>query len=349
MTKVLLIEDNEDIRENVIEILELSDYKVYAADNGKAGVELALKHSPDIVLCDIMMPEMDGYSVLKTLNENNHTRATPFIFLTAKAERPDIRKGMEMGADDYLTKPFDDQELLKAIESRLKKKEIHQIFYGKSHAEIQKVIVKKNGWDELKQLMEERSGRKYKKNQHIHYEGDRVTGIFYIINGCVKTVRLTEDGRELITGIHKAGDYLDVNTILSRDVYDDTAIALEETVLSFLPLEHLDKLLYLYPDVGTKFIKMLSNNIQEREVRLLEIAYASVRKRIAEALVRLLHKYSSDNNTIKISRENLAALSGTSPETVSRTLTDFKNEGLIEKNSGLIKILNYDRLNRLKN
>ncbi len=349
MTKVLLIEDNDDIRENVMEILELSDYEVYAADNGKIGVQLALQHIPDIILCDIMMPELDGYGVLKILNEHDITRAVPFIFLTAKAERPDIRKGMELGADDYLTKPFDDAELLGAIESRLRKKEIHQLFYGKSPEEMEKVIVKKNGWEELKQLMEDRSGRKYKKNQHVHYEGDRVTGIFYIISGSVKTVRLTEDGRELITGIHNAGDYLDVNTILSRDIYDDTAIALEDTVLSFLPLEHLDKLLYVYPDVGTKFIKMLSNNIQERELRLLEIAYGSVRKRIAEALIRLLHKHSSDSVSIKISRENLAALSGTSPETVSRTLTDFKNEGLIEKNGGQLIILNYEKLNRLKN
>jgi CRP-like cAMP-binding protein/CheY-like chemotaxis protein len=349
MTRVLLIEDNEDIRENVLEILELSGYEAFGANNGKAGVELALKQVPDIILCDIMMPELDGYGVLEALGKHEHTRGIPFIFLTAKAERPDIRKGMELGADDYLTKPFDDTDLLKAIESRLKKKEIHQLFYGKSPDQLQQVISKKDGWEELKNIMEERSGRKFKKNQHIHYEGDRVTGIYYIISGTVKTVKLTEDGRELITGIHKANDYLDLNIILSQDTYDDTAIAMEDTTLSFLPVEQLDKMLYLYPDVGATFIKMLSNNIRERELRLIQIAYYSVRKRIAESLVRLIQKHSPEDNSIKISREDLAALSGTSPETVSRTLTDFRSEGLIEKTGSTMKILNFDKLNRMKN
>ncbi|OYQ43075.1 transcriptional regulator [Flavobacterium cyanobacteriorum] len=349
MTKVLIIEDNNDIRENVIEILELSGYEVYEASNGKEGIELAVKHQPDIVLCDIMMPEVDGYGVLEALNDNEQTRATPFIFLTAKAERPDIRRGMELGADDYLTKPFDDTELLRAVESRLKKKEIHQLFYGQTPEKLNEVVSKKDGLEELKQIMQERSSRKFKKNQHIHYEGDRVTGIYFIISGRVKTVKLTEDGRELITGIHKANDYLDISIILSNDTYNDTAIALEDTELSFLPVEQLDRLLYLYPDIGVKFIKLLANNIQEKEQRLLQIAYASVRKRIAETIVRLLNQHSNDGKSIKISRDDLAALSGTAPETVSRTLTDFKSEGLIDKEGSTLHVLNFDKLNRLKN
>src|SRR5688500_7650259 len=120
---VLLIEDNQDIRESTAEVLVLADYTVYTAENGKKGIELAQVHSPDIILCDIMMPEMDGYSVLYLLRKNEKTADIPFIFLTAKAERADMRKGMEMGADDYLTKPFDDMELLHAIESRLLKRE----------------------------------------------------------------------------------------------------------------------------------------------------------------------------------------------------------------------------------
>src|ERR1051325_1314487 len=130
--KVLIIEDNDDIRENVVEILQLAGYEAFEAPNGKTGVELALSQSPDIILCDIMMPELDGYGVLYMLNKNTETAAIPFIFLTAKAERVDFRKGMEMGADDYLTKPFDDMELLKAIESRLARKQQHEAFFTKS-------------------------------------------------------------------------------------------------------------------------------------------------------------------------------------------------------------------------
>lgn len=349
MTKILLIEDNNDIRENVVEILELSNYKVYAAANGKEGVGLALKHRPDIVLCDIMMPEMDGYGVLEALNTHPGTKATPFIFLTAKAERPDIRKGMELGADDYLTKPFDDFELLRAIETRLKKKEVHQLFYGQSPEKLNDILSGKDALAELKDIMLERNSRKYKRNQVIHHEGDRVIGIYFIIGGRVKTVKMTKDGRELITGIHQADDYLDISIILANDTYTDTAIAMEECILSFLPSEQFDKLLYLYPGLGARFIKLLSNNIHEKEERLLQIAYSSVRKRIAESIIRIVNQQGTDKGTIRISRDNLAALSGTAPETVSRSLTDFRNEGLIDKAGSILTILNYDKLNRLKN
>ncbi len=103
------------------EILKMMNYKVFTAENGKIGVETALSEKPDLILCDIMMPVLDGYGVLHMLRKNSSTKNTPFIFLTAKTEREDFRKGMELGADDYITKPFNETELLKAIECRLKK------------------------------------------------------------------------------------------------------------------------------------------------------------------------------------------------------------------------------------
>src|SRR6476659_9358788 len=111
---ILIIDDHDEIRENIAEILALGGYKTFTAENGKKGVEAALKQKPDLIVCDIMMPELDGYGVLHLLRKNPATESTPFIFLTAKTERSDFRKGMEMGADDYITKPFDDSELLGA-------------------------------------------------------------------------------------------------------------------------------------------------------------------------------------------------------------------------------------------
>src|SRR5689334_18682666 len=121
---VLIIDDHDDIRDNTAEILELAGYKTFTAENGKKGVDVAVREKPAVIVCDIMMPELDGYGVLHLLRKNPDTQNIPFIFLTAKTERSDFRKGMEMGADDYITKPFDDIELLNAIEIRLKKASI---------------------------------------------------------------------------------------------------------------------------------------------------------------------------------------------------------------------------------
>jgi CheY-like chemotaxis protein len=121
MKSILVIDDNKDIRENTAEILEMAGYKTFTAENGKKGVETALQEKPDLIVCDIMMPELDGYGVLHLLRKNPEMEHIPFVFLTAKTERSDFRKGMEMGADDYITKPFEDIELLNAIEIRLKK------------------------------------------------------------------------------------------------------------------------------------------------------------------------------------------------------------------------------------
>ncbi len=106
MTRILVIEDEEFILENIMEILAMENFEVQGARNGKAGVELALQFMPDLIVCDVAMPEMNGYDVLIELRSKEQMATVPFIFLTAKASRSDLRKGMDLGADDYLTKPF---------------------------------------------------------------------------------------------------------------------------------------------------------------------------------------------------------------------------------------------------
>jgi len=123
MTKVLVIEDELAIRENIVELLEVEDFDAMGAPNGRVGLELAQEHLPDLILCDVMMPELDGYGVLKGLRSDPITATIPFIFLTAKADKGDLREGMSLGADDYLTKPCTPEELLDAINTRLEKHE----------------------------------------------------------------------------------------------------------------------------------------------------------------------------------------------------------------------------------
>ena len=346
--KVLIIEDNNDIRENVVEILELADYMVFAANNGKTGVSLALAELPDIILCDIMMPELDGYGVLTLLNKHTETELIPFIFLTAKAERADMRKGMDMGADDYLTKPFDDRELLTAIDSRLKKKIAQENSFSKSLERLQSLVQKHGGLEELSKIIHERKNRSFKKGQVIYYEGDRGTGLFLVISGKVKTVKIAEDGRELLTGIFSEDEYLGIHAMVASGPYNDTATAMEDCSLCMIPKQQLEKLLDQYPEISKEFIKLLANDVREKEEQLLQLAYHSVRKRMAEAILRLIHS-NSGINSLKVSREDLAAMAGIATETVSRTLSDFKEEGLIEKKASTITVLDAGRLAKMKN
>lgn len=347
---ILVIEDNDDIRESIAEILELANYEVYQANNGRTGVDIANSKLPDLILCDIMMPELDGYGVLYLLNKNPLTTATPFIFLTAKAERVDMRKGMEMGADDYLVKPFDDVELLNAIESRLVKKGKQEDFYSKSIAQLSSLAAGNAGIKELEKMIQERKIRTVKKKQIIYYEGDMVSSVYLVMSGKVKTIKLSADGRELLTGMYGPDEYFGVPALLLNEPYTETAEALEDSAVCQLPKEMFEELLNRYPDVARQFIRILSNNLLDKEEQLLQLAYHSVRKRMAEVLIRLSKLEKQEGQvTLRISRDNLAAMAGMATETVSRILSDFKDEGLIERKGSQIGIVDFSKLQQMKN
>lgn len=123
MKKILVIEDEPEMRRNLATVLRLEQFQPFAAENGRVGVEVARREKPDLILCDVMMPGLDGYGVLQALRGCADTAAIPFIFLTAKGEKEDLRSGMNLGADDYLTKPVPKAELLKAIAARLRRSE----------------------------------------------------------------------------------------------------------------------------------------------------------------------------------------------------------------------------------
>jgi CheY-like chemotaxis protein len=191
MKSVLVIDDNPDIRENTAEILELAGYKTHTAENGKQAVDLAIKEKPDVIVCDIMMPELDGYGVLHLLKKNPGTENIPFIFLTAKTERSDLRKGMEMGADDYITKPFEDIELLNAIEIRLKKAEILANKYAASGQGVSQFIKDVKGSGLMKHLADQYDINGYSKKQNLYQEGKRPRFLYYLVKGKVKGTKNT--------------------------------------------------------------------------------------------------------------------------------------------------------------
>ena len=351
MKTILLIEDNRDVRENTAEILELANYTILQAENGKIGVEIAQQVKPDLIICDIMMPVLDGYGVIHLLNKSRDTANIPFIFLTAKSERIDFRKGMEMGADDYISKPFDDIELLKAVEGRLKKSEMLRADYSKNVDGLNKFFDEIKKVDDLKKLSYDRRVKQFKKKEIIYQEGHNPVYLYFLVKGKVKMYKSHEYGKELITALYKEGDFFGYTALLEEGSYSETAEALEDTEVSLIPREDFSSLMYNNTNVMKIFIKLLSGNILEKEEQLVNLAYSSVRKRVAEALILLQTRYDNTkekNFSISIAREDLANIVGTATESLIRTLSDFKAEKLIEIKGSNITIINSEKLRKLK-
>ncbi len=349
MKTILLIEDNADMRENTAEILELASYRVLKAENGRRGVELARKEKPDLVLCDIMMPELDGYSVLHLLGKNHDTAELPFIFLTAKAERGDVRKGMELGADDYLTKPFEESELLNAVEGRLKRSELFRKGFDTGLDGLGKFMDQARGLEALKDLNRDRKTRHIGKKEVLFREGDELRNVPYVISGKVRTFKINNDGKEFVTGLHSAGEFIGYMGLLENGYAIETAEAMEDCEVALIPREDLLALLYRDRDVSIRFIKMLAHDVKDKEQHLLQMAYASVRQRVAQTLLRLHARFAheGDGLGVKISREDLASIVGTATESLIRCLTDLKDEGLISAQGRDLHIVDKARLEKL--
>jgi len=345
MKTVLLIEDNPDVRENTFEILELAGYKVATAPNGKVGVELAQKDAPDLIICDIMMPELDGYGVLHILNKKPETAGIPFIFLTAKTEKTDIRKGMNLGADDYLTKPFDDTDLLNAIEARMRKAAMQQQLYETTAEGLDTFISDARKVLNLNDLCKNKKIKAIKKKSELFSEGDVPLNIYFIKSGTIKVYKSHPDGKELITNIYNANEFLGFEPILNGDNYQQSAVAMEDSEVIVIPKYDFTTLLQSHPDVSKSFISLLCKKVAEKEKQLLNLAYNSVRQRTAEALLKVNDLKNKDN--IHISRDDLAKVVGTATESVIRILSDFKDEGVIETDGGRVKIIQPVKLEKI--
>ena len=349
LKKILVIEDNLEVRENTSEIIELSNYEVITAENGKIGVQLALKEKPDLIVCDIMMPVLDGYGVYHLLSKHKETAFIPFIFLTAKSEKADFRKAMDMGADDYLTKPFDGIELLSAIETRLKKNELLKQQYAGPDA-LNDFLDDVQQTGKIKLTSDEREVYSYNKKQDIYTIGQRPRAVYYVVSGKVKISRMNNDGKELITNIHSKEEYFGYTSILEDANYKDEAQALEETKLMLIPREDFLQLVTNNIQIAQTFIKIITQNIVEKEEDLLNLAYNSLRKKVAYGLIQLLEKYKSEEggqSVVSLSRENMAQSIGIATESLIRTLGDFKDENLIEVQTGKVIIVDEKKLRDL--
>ncbi len=350
MKKILVIEDDTIVRENLAEVLELSGYEVRTAENGKIGVEKAITECPHLIICDVMMPILDGFGVLRILDKKPETSDIPLIFLTAKTQKEDFRKGMNLGADDYITKPYDDVELLNAVEMRLKKSDrLKKVFDG-TPSGLQTFIDEARGQEAFEQLSAERVTRRFRKKDFLYLEGDQARRLYFIGSGQVKTYRTNQVGKEYITHIYNEGEFMGYNALLLGKPYDETAMVLKDSEISYIPKEDFFALLYNNRNFSARFIKMLVNNSNEQEEQLLNLAYNSIRKRVADALLMLDDQnQKSGQAQIAILRDDLAGIVGTAKESVIRTLTDFKQDGLIAIEKSAITVLKKDKLAQMPN
>ena len=342
MKKILLIEDDVTVRENTAELLELSDYEVITAVNGKQGLEKAKAELPDIIVCDIMMPELDGYDVLSNLSKDKKTSSIPFIFLSAKTEHKDVRRGMDLGADDYLTKPFEESELLSAIESRIAKVEILKT--QTKEPEEDKV----QNLSAFREMMRQRERVKYKAGDVVYEEGKSSLHFFMVERGVIKAHKFDSRGKEMITEIYKEGDFFGNLSFNKNSAYGEYTTAIEDSLLYVASKEDFADILKRNSNIGMELLEEVSDHLLGVKEQLLEIAYASVRRKTARTILLFAHKIKKNPlHSIRISRSDLAGVAGIASETLIRTLSDFKKEGLIEIEGRNVKLVDAKKLEKI--
>lgn len=331
-----MIEDNLDVRENLEEILQLSGYDVQGAKDGKEGVNMAKQWQPDLILCDIMLPVLDGFGILQILSKDPFLQNIPFIFLTAKTELGDIRKGMNLGADDYITKPFQKDELLSVVEMRLRKSE-NSASGPKQESQLKNL---KRSHELLTKVFDKGDLRSYPEDYDFFSKGDRPRNVFLIQSGIAKGYRPHPVGRDFIFGLFTSGTFPGLWEAYHQVEYTNNCTTLTQCETLIVPLNVFAEELKKEADIGLYIKEIHHRQKLALEEKIIAVAYHSVRKRVALVL-KELHDLGlgSSESSIELGRVELAAMCGSAKETITRTLSDFKDEGLIDIKSGRIVIL----------
>ncbi len=344
---ILLIEDDAIVRENTAEILRLANYQVQTAENGKLGIEMASLQRPDLIICDILMPVLDGFGVLQIVLRNEELKRIPFIFMSAKTDHSDLRKGMDLGASDYITKPFEESELLSAIETRLK---LREAFIVDEIRDSGKEIL----YDDLKKYLRSQSSFFYPKGSAIYLQDNLGKDLFYIISGKVKKYKVYKDGKEQIIYVANTGELIGYHAILSEGRYPDSAAALEETAIAFFTKEDFLKTLEGSAILNYRLLKNLSHEFAVLANSITLFAQKSVRERLALQLIVMREKYKVNFKQgmpveINMSRDDLASLVGTARENVVRVLSEFKEENIVRTIGRKIIVLDVTMLIKIAN
>lgn len=346
LKKILLIEDNAFLRRTTADILELAGYEVSQACDGKEGIEVAKSELPDVIVCDVEMPELDGYGVLHYLGSNPQTAPIPFIFLTSRDGAGEMRRGMSSGADDYLFKPFSEQDLLATIQVRLRKSAITRREYGQAPTRLKEFIEDASQQSGIPGIELGDKPKTYESKRMVYTEGDKALNVYYVVSGVVKVLRTDSYGKELIVELVKSGEFFGYMEVLKGGEYGGAAEVLETAEIHAIPKQVFLDLMHRNRDVAMRFVRMLAGEVEANQERLLALAYASVRERTAIALLDLQKQFADAPGSPVMSREDLAGVVGTAKESLIRALSDFKSDGWVELDGREVRILDQMALRR---
>jgi DNA-binding response OmpR family regulator/DNA-binding CsgD family transcriptional regulator len=315
---ILIIEDNKSLRDEVYEALKFEGYEVIQADSGKTGVKFAIMHHPDLILCDIMMPEMDGYEVLTKLRQHDQAKLIPFIFITALADRTNIRAGMEMGADDYITKPFSIKELTSAITIRLEKYYNIQIGYAVDNIE-------KNLQSKLKSL-----------KQQISIQQSYIAEISETNTRLTETLK--EKETELFEEVVKAVETSNTLHIFRNQLEGE----LKSKSVAEPQKEILQDLLHKIERIGSR-----KDNWRIFQLKFNQV-YPDFVGRITRQFPRLTQLELTIISTIlfNLNSTQIASMLNISPESVRKSRYRLKKKLKLEPAESLVKFIHGFQLNR---
>ncbi len=332
MLTILLIDDNKKNIDITLKFLKFENFNILIANNLKSGITKAIELLPDIILSNSVIANENDFEVLKALNSDKRVNEIPFIFLSEKNSHSDIRNGMNMGADDYLSIPYLKKDLINSINARL----IKINSFKKKLESINNFVKNASEFLDIEGFTDKYLLKLYQKNDELYMEGNKANNLFFIKSGRVKTYKTSSSGKLFVTGIYGPGDFIgQISLFNNKGMYIETASVDLNTLACGIPKTDFKKLLYSNKIVALKFIEFMAYNLIETKDLLTNMAYNTVRQRAAKALLDISVKGligTKSKAEIHISRDDFAGMIGSAPETAIRILSEFKHENLIQIN-----------------
>ena len=337
MHKILIIEDDPSFSNSTAEILRLSEYEVQVAVDGRTGIKKAIDTLPDLILCDIQLPELDGFGVLKAIRNSEKLNRTLFVFMSGVNHNQDFRKGMDAGADDFLMKPFTGTELLMVVSSRLQRFQ---------HLVVE-FLPNFNNTLTLEGLSDRLTHRypssHFKMNAQLFHLGQSIHFLIFVVGGIVRCSRFDHSGKELTTAIYSPGQIIGLVDWLSYLPFQDDGHALTDLVTISIPVAEFKSEFNSTGALNGVLGRQLATEIKNRNELLLNLAYQDLRGKVAHAFIRLhsvMQTTSNPNPALPITRVTLATIAGIAKESAVRTVLDFIQEGLLEETEDGFRVLN---------